>query len=373
VPELLQFFGVELNAPAADHASVIIPHSHEEADQVFELESRFDGAVGDGGGFAPDPLANTEERMLAALEFMEGFALKPVVIANHPSRTATGSDRYGRTTPAELRGWNDRAPDVAVGMAGAPGHQAAGIVLPLSEKRAGSRGQYGARPTQGGFDQMTAELGGFWDSMLGEGRRWWITANSDSHRNWSEGGNDFWPGEYSKTYVFAEKRYPAVLQSLRSGRVFVTTGDLVSELDFSASSGADSASTGGTLTVAAGDSIELSIRVRDPAGRNANSDNPAVRRVDLISGAINPRLVDAAVDVNPTTEVLARFEQQDWIRDGEVLTMSYTVEAVDRPRYFRVRGTSTAELEPADDFIGEDPWSDLWFYSNPVFIEIRNP
>jgi len=25
----------------------------------------------------------------------------------------------------------------------------------------------------GGFDQMTARLGGFWDSMLGEGRRWW--------------------------------------------------------------------------------------------------------------------------------------------------------------------------------------------------------
>ena len=38
----------------------------------------------------------------------------------------------------------------------------------------------------GGFDQMTARLGGFWDSMLGEGRRWWVTANSDSHVNWGD-------------------------------------------------------------------------------------------------------------------------------------------------------------------------------------------
>ena len=56
----------------------------------------------------------------------------------------------------------------------------------------------------GGFDQMTARLGGFWDSMLGERRRWWITANSDSHIHWTDGGADFWPGEYSKTYVLAK-------------------------------------------------------------------------------------------------------------------------------------------------------------------------
>jgi hypothetical protein len=39
----------------------------------------------------------------------------------------------------------------------------------------------------GGFDQMTARSGGFWDAMLGEGRRWWITANSDAHEHYTEG------------------------------------------------------------------------------------------------------------------------------------------------------------------------------------------
>jgi hypothetical protein len=31
-----------------------------------------------------------------------------------------------------------------------------------------------------------------------------------------------------------------------------------------------------------------------------------------------------------------------------------------------VCGTNTEELEPALDPRGEDPWTDLWFYSNPV-------
>ena len=43
--------------------------------------------------------------------------------------------------------------------------------------------------------------------MLSEGRRWWITANSDSHIHYTEGSIDFWPGEYSKTFVHAEKAH----------------------------------------------------------------------------------------------------------------------------------------------------------------------
>ncbi len=106
------------------------------------------------------------------------------------------------------------------------------------------RGFYGSRPneqsfpgyptasyfTYGGFDWMTATLGGLWDSLLGDGRRWWITANSDSHsyfndlqdvdrQNYNTLGyvteadryfsrptyGDFRPGEYSRTYVIADE------------------------------------------------------------------------------------------------------------------------------------------------------------------------
>ena len=45
--------------------------------------------------------------------------------------------------------------------------------------------EQGAR-TLGGFDRMTAIVGGFWDSLLGEGRRFWIVATSDSHVNYTE-------------------------------------------------------------------------------------------------------------------------------------------------------------------------------------------
>lgn len=39
--------------------------------------------------------------------------------------------------------------------------------------------------------------------------------------------------------------------------------------------------------------------------------------------------------------------------------------------FIRVRGTNTAELEPAADARGEDPWSDLWFYANPIFVSMK--
>ena len=106
--------------------------------------------------------------------------------ANHPARK-------GLDSPHEIRGWRERQPRIALGMEGAPGHQAAGMPAPIG---AGSgRGFYDNSPTAdsfagyplesyltwGGYDWMTSTVGGLWDSLLAEGRPWWITANSDSH------------------------------------------------------------------------------------------------------------------------------------------------------------------------------------------------
>ncbi len=46
-----------------------------------------------------------------------------------------------------------------------------------------------------------------------------------------------------------------------------------------------------------------------------------------------------------------------------------TLRTVEQSCYARVRGTSTDEMEPQVDG-NEDPWSDLWFYSNPVFVNV---
>jgi hypothetical protein len=200
---VIQFFGMELNSPGADHSSVIIPHDAEEARRLHDIEHLFDT----NEAHPADPARADPKRMIEALRHMDALPRKPVVIANHPSRSATGLGEYGLDTPAELRDWNDAAPQVAIGMEGAPGHQAVAQTRQRFSPSAHAayigdrrpRGFYRADPTLGGFDQMTARLGGYWDAMLGEGRRWWVTATSDSHIPWSDGGVDLWPGEYSKT------------------------------------------------------------------------------------------------------------------------------------------------------------------------------
>lgn len=370
VPEVLQFFGMELDTPDGDHSSLIIPRSDGERGQLHEIEAGYSRR----DAHPADPARDRPERMIAALGAMKAQPLPPVLFANHPSRSAPDANSYGRYDPAEFRNWNDAAPTVAVGMEGAPGHQAGALRTDGSSDPDGHRGGYRNVRTLGGFDPMTARLGGLWDSMLGEGRRWWITATSDSHLNWREGGNDFWPGEYSKTYVQARRDYADILDGLRNGRVFVTTGDLVSAVDVKVSgarSRSQVAGIGGTLRIGAGEDVIVEIRVRDPQAANPAGRNPQVSRIDLITGKVEGPVADRAADRNPTTRVERRFNAGDWRRDGEDLVMRHRLKAVRAPIYLRVRGTNTAELEPAADEAVEDPWADLWFYGNPTFIELR--
>jgi hypothetical protein len=256
------------------------------------------------------------------------------------------------------------------GMEGPPGHQAGGL-------SGGDRGAYGndqAR-TFGGFDQMTAIVGGLWDSLLGDGRRFWIVATSDSHVNFADpqrqGGSDFWPGQYQKTYVLADRTYDDILDGLRNGRIFAVAGDLISELDIRAETGSRQAGTGETLRTSKGDDIKFTVRFHVPEGRNANGDNPAVRRVDVIVGDVHGPARDRNSDKNESTKVYARVSDKEWTMQGNSYSFSVTLPKVDRNIYIRVRGTATTELEPAMDAKGENPWNDLWFYSNPVFVEVN--
>ncbi|CAN7426842.1 phosphoesterase [Phenylobacterium sp. LjRoot225] len=368
-PGLIQFYGMEFDTPGADHTSLILPRTLDERDVLYEIESRYSKR----DAYPADPSRDAEANMVEALKFMGEVRAPPVVIANHPARSATGVGAYGLDRPAELRDWNDAAPNVAVGMEGSPGHQAAAL-KPDGSPRPNFRGGYRAAPTLGGFDQMTARLGGFWDSMLAEGRRWWVTSSSDSHRHYTEGGSDFWPGEYAKTYVRAVRTHDDILDGLRSGRIFVTTGDLVSEVDVTAQvvgSRAEPAQIGGTLRIAPGSDVRITIRVRDPAGPNHGGRTPSVDRIDLIRGDITGPTQDRGSDANQTARIERRFTSADWRRSGEVLTMTHVLRKVATPTYVRVRGTNGAELEATPDPAGEDPWSDLWFYANPIFVEFR--
>jgi len=218
-----------------------------------EFENTFDGVVTNTGASTP---AN-EALAVSGVHFLSSAVAQRRVqdalfLANHPARK-------GIDSPHEIRGWRDAEPRIAVGFEGAPGHQASGLPSPLGP--GGGRGAYDFSPTAdsfagyplesyrtwGGFDWMTATVGGLWDSLLAEGKPWWITANSDSHQVYADiavrgggdfnangryndpvygGGSlattnsDFWPGFYSRTQVGSRDfSYASVMAGLRAGQV----------------------------------------------------------------------------------------------------------------------------------------------------------
>ena len=64
------------------------------------------------------------------------------------------------------------------------------------------------------------------------------------------------------------------------------------------------------------------------------------------------------------------FVPDDWNSEGDVHVISTIVPPFDKGGYIRLRGTNTTDAEPPMDLPGENPWSDLWFYSNPIFVEV---
>jgi hypothetical protein len=57
------------------------------------------------------------------------------------------------------------------------------------------------------------------------------------------------------------------------------------------------------------------------------------------------------------------------------VTLKHTFRAVQDSFYVGLRGTdgnlsASGTIEPLPDVPGTDPWSDLWFYSNPIFVDV---
>ena len=98
-----------------------------------------------------------------------------------------------------------------------------------------------------------------------------------------------------------------------------------------------------------------------------------MHRIDVIKGDISTETVPLETNENLSTKVLLRAERQDLAPSDEYLSLTYTIEDVQSSFYLRLRGTNTGELEPTEDPDREDPWSDLWFYSNPIFVSVVKP
>jgi len=118
----------------------------------------------------------------------------------------------------------------------------------------------------------------------------------------------------------------------------------------------------------------------------------------------------SAAAKNTTTIMAKRFNSTNWTNSGSnYLTMSYKVSAGNKSQYFRLRGTNLPVSTPNETDANGNPladdlsnaykvvcsdaacpahlnvsngvkyssydvsaWSDLWFYSNPVFVEIQS-
>ncbi|MDC1328761.1 hypothetical protein N8291_05540 [Pseudomonadales bacterium] len=121
--------------------------------------------------------------------------------------------------------------------------------------------------------------------------------------------------------------------------------------------------------VIGGDAVN-SFATNATIAKKYNGSNPAVSRIDLIVGSVGARSADLGLNSNTSTRVIGRFTANNWRRAGEFLTMR-TLITINESMYLRVRGTNTKELEPTEDPAGENPWDDLWFYTNPVFVTAR--
>ncbi|WP_127504927.1 histidinol-phosphatase [Actinoplanes solisilvae] len=415
--DLLTFQGLEWNIPAAEHATVFVAPSKHEVDVLKQFEQTYEGSL--------LPATNTTEQneaaAIAGIKFLASQVKARKVdgalfLANHPARR-------GIDSPHEIRNWRDADPTVAIGFEGAPGHQAAGIPAPYG--RGGARGYYDNNPsaasfpgyplesyrTWGGFDWMTATVGGLWDSLLAEGKAWWITVNSDSHVNYLDqsdrGPNsdfdangryndpvytgktlttagDFWPGFYGRTNVGASSfGYKAVMDGLRAGRVWVDHGRLIKGLDARVRVAGDRRSStgtplGGVLHVKRGTTTEITLDIDLQDVPNWAQFVAKLKRVDVIVGTVTGPVADRDAFTAPNTKVVKSYEISK--TSGRV-SLTYSFGRLDKPFYVRLRGTDGNRTQPGLmgasvdpygpklDVIGDaDPWGDLWFYTNPIWV-----
>lgn len=361
--------GMEWNVPGHEHASMCILDEQfsirPTANPVAQFEYRFDNRDLDKtGGKEMGWIKSSGEGHAKALEglawLQEYYPQTSWVIPAHP-------DRQNKWSIADFRDCNNTAPDVCFGFEGIPGHQAS----PDRGEYAPRNNTYGTY-TYGGTGWMCARIGGLWDALLSEGRRWWLFSCSDFHDTKS----DFYPGEYNKTYVhMPETIYPKDIAGyLRSGNSFVVAGNFVSELNFHING-----STMGETCFTSGKEVQITIEVRQP-----DISHLPLHHIDLIAGVVSGYQKAGTsgyqTDSIATTRVIARFDNLVKQDDG-VYRIQYTLRPSAPHTYYRLRGTHLAPGTPGETDTDGNPLPDVgenkrekalndqWFYSNPIFVK----
>ncbi|MER5377136.1 PHP domain-containing protein [Streptomyces sp. NPDC002553] len=424
-PRQLIFQGLEWYIPAAEHCTVFAAPGPHEVDVLTQFELAYDGKLLKYTDGAPDNpnTARNEAHAVKGIKWLAeqrrtGYVDDVLVLANHPMR-------LGIDSPHEMRNWRDAAPEVMIGMEGAPGAQGGGI--PGWEGPDSQRGEYTNKPSAdswagypqnayvlyGGFDWMTATVGGMWDAMLAEGKLFTVTTNSDVHRvvfdTWKNGdwppgttfddtgrlpdpvntdspqpGGDFWPGQFSRTHVGVTRYgYRSVMAGLRAGRVWLDHGHLLDGLEVRLTREGDrgrGVTLGGRLRVRRGEKLTLSVTVTTASRANPWGILPELAHVDVIRGAVRGPVSDRDAWRAPDTKVVRTKDVSG--RTG-TYSLRVPLTAGDESFYVRLRGSDGkrhgpgylgASIDPHGPVPHEpgngDPWADTWFYSNPVFVDV---
>jgi len=429
------FQGLEWNVPGAEHATLIVPPGSNTVDILKKFEGMYDGSVladlkkvtratsTDGESYAVEGLKWLQTQVAS------GTIPIALMFANHPARK-------GLDSPHEVRSWRNTAPDIAVGWEGAPGHQMAAhpdvqaAVTARGSKSINGRGYYENSPgadsfagyaptadenpyrTYGGYDWFTSRVGGLWDSLLAEGKPWWITANSDSHSIFGstlkgphlvgdvpgvqdssfynkygtygapiESGapislyGDFAPGAYSRTIVgVAQKSYLGIMKALKSGNIITTHGGIIEWADIRVYTDTDKqgVTIGGRTVAHKGDNVTVSITVKLASMVNGGGVIPKLKLVQLISGPVTGPVSDPDTIFAPQTKVTESYTVSE---STGTVTFTHTFKNVQGDFYLRFRGgdgnQADANGNPMMDVMGNaSPWASLWFYTNPIFVGV---
>jgi hypothetical protein len=249
-PGMVILAGVEWNVPpwgGDEHATVLVMPAAER--RLADFKKRFDDL---------DRAPHSAALAADALRWLESTAtvdgIRPVVIDEHPSRKVVRSLDH----VAVMKEWR-QVNDLVVGFSGAPGHQGA--------KPIGSYEQ--VEKTVDRWDPTVARVGDAWDTLLGSGLDVWAAdAPSDFHTDNPDNLHDFWPGEFSETWLYAPTRDPkGVLQAFRAGSFFGDHGRIVrtAQLQVTVPGLVRPAEAGEVISVKAGTTIRADVRFEVPA------------------------------------------------------------------------------------------------------------
>ncbi len=326
-PDTIILAGLEWNIPpwgGREHATVLVAPSQAETSTLTTFKSKFDSL----GRATSSSTANIALRWLSKHAAVNG--IDPVVIYNHPSRKTPWADEV-RAAIMQWRAVNE----IVVGFSGAPGHQ--------NKKSIGS---YPAPETIiDRWDAAAAHVGGVWDQLLQHDIDVWAArAPSDFHNTDPRIIGDYWPGQFSETWVYAPQRTPdALLQALRAGTFFAAHGHVVRNVVFTVEA------PGLDRPAWPGEAIEVhphttaTVRIEmDIPEKDWEQQPNKIDRIELI--AITPDDAKIIATSPPSTQPSSpAFEHVINVPPGGIV--------------LRARGRRTLHDQP-----------DLMFYTNPIRI-----